>query len=346
MKTYKNLWEKLISKENFEQAFKNAIRGKTKRYDVQKFLENKEVNLENLRQQVILGIWEPSSYKSKIIYEPKKREIFITKLQDRIVHHAIMLVLKPILEPKMILNTFSCINNRGPHKASRKCAEYTRKYKYCLKCDIRKFYPSINQKILSNMFHRLIKDFKFMLILDAVIFSFPGGKNCPIGNYTSQWFGNFYLLSLDLFVYHTLKCSAYLRYCDDFLLFSNSKNLLHIWREQIRVFIDRILKLSFSKDFVFNTKQGVDFCGYRHFKDYVKLRKTTALRLRRRIKKLFNAVENNSILDVVKANGQISSARGTLSFCCSYNFNCKVKFEFTEFVVWSLFKETTNKSFV
>lgn len=97
-----------------------------------------------------------------------------------------MNILKPILINLFIENSFACIEGRGQLKASQKCAEFTRKYKYCLKCDIHKFYPSINQYILSAMFHRIIADEKFMEILDDVIFSFEGGYNCPIGNYCSQ----------------------------------------------------------------------------------------------------------------------------------------------------------------
>ena len=133
---------------------------------------------------------------------------------------------------------------------------------------------------------RKIKDAKFMALVDGIIFSFPGGKNCPIGNYCSQWFGNYYLSFLDNYVKHELKCADYERFCDDFILFSNDKNYLNDCREKIRAFLKDELDLEYSKCDLFKTKQGVDFCGYRHFGKYILLRKSTAKRIKRRFAKI------------------------------------------------------------
>lgn len=324
MKTYKHLFEKLITKENFELAYKNSIKGKSKQKQVIRFKKDKENNLEKVRQLVINKKFKTSKYKTKTIFEPKKRDIYILPyMPDRIVHHAVINILKSILTKIFIQNTFSCIEGRGQLKASIKCSKYVRKYKYCLKCDISKFYPSINQKILSDKFHRIIKDKDFLYILDDIIFSYPGDVNCPIGNFTSQWFGNFYLSFLDNFILHTLKCGAYERYCDDFMLFSNDKSFLNYCKKEIENFLDKELKLKFSKADVFNTKQGIDFCGYRHFGKYILLRKTTA----KRIQKRFIKIKNTENYDKEKLRQQIASTKGWLKHCNSYNLINKIDFE-------------------
>lgn len=207
MKTYKNLWETFISKENFDLAYRNSIKNKAKQKQVRKFKEDAENNLEAVRQLVISGGFHTSEYQKKKIYEPKERIIYkLPYAPDRIVQHAVINILKPILLNKFIENSYACIEGRGQLKASQKCAEYVRRNKYCLKCDIHHFYPSINQKILSDMLHRFIKDERFMAVVDDIIFSFEGGYNCPIGNFCSQWFGNFYMTVVDNFILHELKC--------------------------------------------------------------------------------------------------------------------------------------------
>lgn len=324
MKTYKNLWEKFKSKENFEIAFINSIKGKSKQKQVIKFMKHKKQNLQKVRRYAISGHYHTSDYIEKVIYEPKKRVIYkLPYSPDRIVQHSIMNVLKPILTNLAIENSFACVEGRGPQKASLKCSEYVRKYKYCLKCDIRKFYPSIDQDILSSKLHRIIKDDKFMQIVDEIIYSYkhPYGfkKNCPIGNYCSQWFGNFYLSFLDNYILHALKPGGYERYCDDFLLFDDDKKKLQDSKMLIERFLWDELELEYSKATLFTTAiQGVDFCGYRHFKHYKLLRKTTAKRLKKRYRTIKTNLSSDFI-DPTTALGQLASGNGLLKHACTYH---------------------------
>jgi hypothetical protein len=296
MKTYAHLWEKFISIENFVKAYKDARKGKGKQRSVQKFKEGWALKLYALRKSIINGNFHTSSYRSMTIYEPKKRTIYkLPFCPDRIVQHAIVNILAPILERKFIFDTYSCIPGRGQIKASQRCMKAVRRNKYCLKCDIYHFYPSIDQRILSGIYHKIIKDEKFLKIIDDVIFSFPGGKNAPIGNYMSQWSGNLYLTPLDYFVKKKLKVRDYLRYCDDFMLFSDDKKFLHDCRQKIEIFIKKELKLEFSKSDVLSVRQGVDFCGYRHFDNFVLLRKSTKIRERRRIEEIKGLLDDGKI---------------------------------------------------
>ena len=327
MKTYKGLWEKLITEENFEEAYRKSIKGKQRRSDVRKFNRNLEENLRRVRQTVIDGTFHTSEYREKKIYEPKERVIYkLPFAPDRIVQHAIMNILEPIMIRSMIENTFACIKGRGQMQASLKCCEYVRKYRYCLKCDIHKFYPSIDQKILSGKLHRIIRDERFMAIVDDVIFSFPGGKNCPIGNYMSQWCGNYYLSFLDNFILHQIRPKGYERYCDDFLLFDNDKAALKEARGRIAGFLKEELKLEFSKAEVFDTKQGVDFCGYRSFKKYVLVRKSTARRMIRRFRKIEEQL-NSGTFDLERIDGQVNSGNGLMKHACSHHLRRSVRYD-------------------
>ena len=327
MKRYGNLWQQIITKENFELAEKRAKKRKGSRRDVIAFEKNLEKNLEEVRQLVVTKKFHTSPYKSRKIYEPKERVIYILPYTpDRIVQHAIMNILVPIMEKLFIADSYACIANRGQTKASLRTMEAVRRNTYCLKCDIHHFYPSINQSILSNMYHNKFKDKDFLEIIDDIIFSFPGGYNCPIGNYTSQWSGNFYLTPLDLFCKQELKIRDYIRYCDDFLLFGNDKAYLHDCRKKIEDFIGTHLELTYSKADVFNVKQGIDFCGYRHFDNYILVRKSTAKRQMKTIKRLPNLVESGKIT-TDNMRSIIDSTSGWLKHANAYNLKQAMKID-------------------
>lgn len=333
MKTYKGLWEQLITEENFRKAMQRSQIRKRGQRQVRKFNENAEKNLEAIRQSVIRGEFHTSEYRQRKIYEPKERIIYkLPYAPDRIVQHAIMNVLEPILVKKMIRHSYACIKDRGPLEATKQCSAYVRRWRFCLKCDIRKFYPSIDQEILSGMFRRFIRDEKFLALVDDVIFSYPGGKNCPIGNYMSQWCGNFYLTAMDNYILHQLKPGGYIRYCDDFLLFDDDKKKLHECRQKLGEWLRETLKLEFSKAEVFDVKQGVDFCGYRMFGKYVLIRKSTALRLKRRYGRMWSAVKSGKY-DLKKIAGQASAANGLMKHACSHNLRKAIRHdEMWEFI--------------
>ena len=154
--------------------------------------------------------------------------------------------------------------------------------------------------------------------MDDIIFSFPGGYNCPIGNYTSQWSGNFYLTPLDHFCKHELKIRDYIRYCDDFLLFSDDKAFLHDCRRKIEDFIGKNLELTYSKSDVFSVKQGIDFVGYRHFDNYILVRKSTANKQKRKMLELPSMYENG-LITADQMRSTIDSISGWLKHANAYN---------------------------
>ncbi len=326
MKRHGNLYDKICDMENLRQAFKRASKHKHKKGYVKEIEENLEGNLEKIQALLKDGAYTTSPYKTKYIYEPKKRLIYILPFYpDRIVHHAIMNVLEPIWDNLMFYHSYACRKNKGQHRGSRKCAEYVRKYKYCLQCDISKFYPSINHQILKDIIRKKIKDNKVLALLDNIIDSVDGEKNVPIGNYLSQWFGNVYLNELDTRAKQVYKAKAYERFCDDFCFFSDSKEELNRIKTDVTEWLKKELNLTLSKCSLFQTKQGVDFLGYRHFPEKVLLRKSTAKREKKKVIGLWEMVNTESLTDYDKALSVIQSIRGWMKHAQCYNWSQSLK---------------------
>lgn len=324
-KRHGRLWERIVSFENFQLAYARAIRGKTKMRNIVAFAADAASNIERVRDLLISKRFTTSPYQVKIITEPKRREIFVLPFSpDRIVQHALMNVVEPIWDKLMISDSYACRIGKGQHAGSKKAMEFVRRYKYCLQCDIAKFYPSINHDVLAQLVRKKIKCPDTLWLLDDIIYSYPGGCNAPIGNYTSQWMGNLYLNELDQLVKHTLKHAGYLRYCDDFCLFGDDKRQLHEFRRMIEEFLASHLRLRYSYAEVFPVSAGVDFLGYRHFKSHVLLRKSTAQRVKRRLRLLPTLFAAGKITkDQLRSS--LASTRGWLRWACTHNLTISLQ---------------------
>ena len=316
-----NLWEKFLSDENIMSAIRKAIKGKRDRPEIMEIVENRDVITE-IKEMLTTGNLPKHRYRKVVIYEGKKRNIYVIDFYPwRIIHHMVINIIEPIFENTFIYHTYGCIRGKGQFNGSKQCWEMVKRYKYCLKCDIRKFYPNINQHILSNLVHRKIKDKKLLEVIDIIIFSHS--KGCPIGNLPSQLFGNIYLSQLDHYIKHTIRFKQYIRYVDDFLFFSNNKEELNRLLQQFEPWLGNTLHLQLSKKNLFKTKQGVDFLGYRHFKNYKLLRKKTAYRFMRKVNHLYQKYDNN-VLDLQQCMSVLSSIDGWIKNCNSYNLSKKL----------------------
>jgi hypothetical protein len=285
-----------------------------------RFDRNKDENLNTIRRALVEKTFTTSPYTHKTVYEPKKRTIYILPFApDRIVHHALMNVLIPIWQPLFIADSYACIDNRGIHAGSRRTMEAVRRNAYCLKCDISRFYPSMDHAVLKGIIRRKVKCGDTLWLIDDIIDSFPGEKNVPIGNYTSQWFGNIYMNELDQFVKHELKVRDYIRYCDDFLLFHSDKTVLRDAARHVEAFVGETLKLRLSKCDLFPTSRGVDFLGYRHFRKHILLRKSTAKRVARRLKRLPLWYEAGKVT-AEHCRSVLASAQGWMRWANTHNF--------------------------
>jgi len=327
MKRHGNLWEKIVDPNNLHEAYRRARRGKGWTRSVAEFEKDVEGNLNKLHELLVSNKFTTSKYSTKEIYEPKHRTLYkLPFYPDRIVQHALLQVVIPIWDSLMIDDSYACRPNKGMHIASKKTMQYVKNFKYCLKGDISKFYPSINHNILLSIIKEKIKCKKTLDLITNIIFSFPGGKNAPIGNYTSQWFGNIYLNKLDQEIKHNHKFSAYIRYCDDFVIFGNNKEELKKLLNWIKDYVGFSLDLKLSKGSVFPVSQGVDFLGYRHFPNKILLRKTTAKRVRKRFKELPIKLQTGKItLDQYRSS--IASSEGWMKWANTHNFKQSIELQ-------------------
>ena len=239
MKRIGNLYEKVCSIENLQLADEKARKGKLRTYGVIEHDKKREVNLLKLRETLLNGTFHTSKYDVFTIYEPKEREIYrLPYFPDRILHHAIMNVLEPIWVSTFTADTYSCIKNRGIHAAAKKVKQALREdpegTTFCLKLDIRKFYPSINHDVLKSILRRKLKDKRLLRLLDEIIDSADG---VPIGNYLSQYFANLYLTYFDHWIKEQKRVKHYFRYADDIVILASDKSYLHSLMGEIRAYL-------------------------------------------------------------------------------------------------------------
>jgi len=187
MKRHGNLFPQIVDRDNIELAYDKARKGKTWQRTIRRIDEKRDEALDKLQDGLVSERFTTSPYKIKKVYEPKERDIYVLPFYpDRIVQHALMNVIEPIWTPLLIHDTYACIPGRGLHAGSRRTMEFVRRYRYVLKCDISKFYPSIVHDIMYSLVERKIKCCPTLRLISDIIYSIPGGRNVPNGNYTSQ----------------------------------------------------------------------------------------------------------------------------------------------------------------
>ena len=325
MKKHGNLYSKIYGMDNLRLAYYRARKGKNWQNTIKNFDKDVEDNLLKIQKSLINKTFKTSGYKIKRITEPKERLIYVLPFNpDRIVQHALMNIIEPIWEGLFIYNSYACRVGKGIHAGSRKTMEYIRKNRYCLKCDISKFYPSMKHDILFNIIKRKIKCKDTLWLLHNIVYSIGEGQNVPIGNYTSQWFGNLYMNELDQYIKHECKIKHYIRYCDDFILFHDDKKYLKEIAKKIKIFLKDKLDLIFSKCDISPVSQGVDFLGYRHFKKYILLRKNTMKRVKKRLSRLPGMLKKKYITREQYISS-LASTMGWLKWANTYNLTLKLQ---------------------
>ena len=284
MKRIGNLYDKIISLENLQLADEKARKGKLKSYGVKVHDRNREANLLALHEALKAGTYRTSEYSTFTIYEPKERIIFrLPYYPDRIVHHAVMNVLEPIWLSVFTADTYSCIKKRGIHAAAKKLRHVIDKDKqgctYCLKIDIRKFYPSVNHDVLKSIVRRKLKDTRLLKLLDEIIDSAEG---LPIGNYLSQYLANLMLTYFDHWVKEVKKVRYYFRYADDIVVLHSDKKVLRGLLAEFETYIAEETKLQVKdnkqifpvgKDNRDRHGRGIDFLGFVFYLNETRLRK-------------------------------------------------------------------------
>lgn len=300
MKRIGNLYDRIISLDNLRLADENARKGKQHTYGVRVFDRNKEANLQRLHEVLKAGTYKTSRYTTFTIFEPKERLIYrLPYYPDRIVHHAIMNVLEPIWVSIFTSDTYSCIKGRGLQAAAdnvRKAIAKDKEFcKYCLKIDIRKFYPSIDHEVLKTLVRKKLKNPRILKLLDEIIDSASG---LPIGNYLSQYLANLTLAYFDHWVKEVKKVRYYFRYADDMVVLANDKEYLRQLLEDFEDYITAKLRLQVksnkqifpvAKDHRDRHGRGVDFLGYVFYQNETRLRKSIKKNFCRKIARLCKA---------------------------------------------------------
>lgn len=290
-------YEDIISLENLLGAWAEFVNGKRSKPDVQLFGRHLMDNLIQLNHDLKTKQYRHGSYHAFSISDPKPRNIHKASVRDRVLHHAVYRQLYPFFDRTFIADSYSCRKNKGTHKALARFKTFGQKVSrnntrtcWVLKCDVKKFFASIDQDILLYILSVYIPDKEVLWLLKRIIGSFHStapGKGLPLGNLTSQLLVNIYMNEFDHYVKHTLKVKHYIRYADDFVLLSPNKQWLAHQIPLINHFLSQVLALSLHPDKVYikTLASGIDFLGWVHFPQYRVLRTTTKRRMFKRVTK-------------------------------------------------------------
>jgi len=327
-------YKQLINIENVFMAWQNYSSGKSRKKEILEFWLNQERRIFALHYELEKEMYEHSPYKKFVICDPKERIIHKSVLVDRIVHQMIYNYLNPIFEDRFIFDTYASIKYRGNHLAvknfRKKCLREShsdRRVIWVLKCDIKKFFDSIDHEILFSLIGRKVKDEKIRKLIRDILASYNvlPGKGLPLGNLTSQLFANIYLNELDYHVKHVLKIKNYIRFNDDFVIISENKSLLQDFSANIKEFLNDRLKLSLpdNKTSIRKFKWGIDFLGYIALPGGFLLRKKTK-------KRMFHKIEERNIeylknkVSFNKKNQTVNSYLGMIKNCNAFKLNQKI----------------------
>lgn len=292
MKRYGGLFGQICSEANIRLAAINAAHGKQRRGEVRKYLARLDEETMRLSAELRGGTYRPGAYEVFEITDPKRRQIYKLPFRDNVVQWAVVQVVGPIWLAQFTADTYSCIKGRGLHAALRRLREDMRRdpegTAYCLKLDVRKFYPSIDHERLREVLRRKLKDRELLALLDVIIDS---AKGVPIGNYLSQYFANLYLSELDHLLKEVAGVRYYYRYADDLVLLAGDKATLHGWLVWINDWLETERGLSLKGNYqIFPVEsRGVDFVGYVTRHGYCLARKRNKQGLCREVAKLRKA---------------------------------------------------------
>ena len=302
-----DLFTHICSFENLYRAYRQARKGKRGVPGVAAFEYDQERQLLRLQDELTSESWQPGEYRSFYIHDPKRRLISAAPFRDRVVHHALCSQIEPLWERRFINDTYANRVGKGTHRALLRCQGFARRYRYVLHCDLEQYFPSIDHALLYDQLASLIADRRALALVERIINSgvgvlgqvyqmrwFPGDdlwaacrpRGLPIGNLTSQLWANVYLNGFDHMVKRQLRCPAYLRYVDDFLLFADDKATLWRWCDAIRGRL-ATLRLTLHTPQVYPVDTGIPFLGFRIFPDHRRLKRRKGVAFQRHFRHLY-----------------------------------------------------------
>ncbi|MCB9108832.1 MAG: group II intron reverse transcriptase domain-containing protein [Anaerolineales bacterium] len=310
------MYTKLTQWDNLLLAYRKAAKGKRGQPNVAAFEHRLEDNLLLLQTELADQTYRPGPYTSFTIHEPKRRLISAAPFRDRVVHHALCNLIEPIFDRGFIFDSYANRLGKGTHRALQRCQQFARRYRYVLQGDVEQFFPAIDHAHLRHILARKIDDVRVLWLVDQILDSgvgvltevytmrwFPGDdlsaawrpRGLPIGNLTSQFWANCYVDPFDHFVKRELRCPAYLRYVDDFALFSDDKATLWRWREAI---VERLARLRLTihpGSQPHPVSEGIPFLGFVTYPDRRRLKRRKGLHYRRRLRRLVAGCEAGEV---------------------------------------------------
>lgn len=281
MKRINHIYEQIYSIENLRQAHKMARRDKSHYRAVKQIDRNPDYYLYQIQDMLKNKTYQVSPYKiSKIIDKGKERELMkLPYFPDRIIQWAIMLQLEPMFVKHFCYHSCASIKNAGISRATNLTRRYLKRdpegTQYCLKLDVKKYFPNVNKDILKELLRHKIKDKDLLWLLDTIIDSCE--KGIPIGSYLSQYLSNFYLSEFDHWCKEKLGIKYIIRYMDDIVILGESKQQLRKYFYNIKEYLKINLDLEIKENYQIYPVdiRGVDFVGYRHYHNRIILRKRT-----------------------------------------------------------------------
>jgi RNA-directed DNA polymerase len=284
MKRKGHIIEEIVSIESLYSSYKKAKLGSHGKVDAIEYGFNLERNLFYLQTQLKNNTWTPHPYHYFKIMDPKERIISVAHFEDRIVHHAVVRQLELIYEPCFYHHSYATRKNKGVHKAIQYAQAKSKQNSYYLKCDVEKYFDTIDHGVLLSLLGQKIKDDAFLTLLDKIIKNGNiTGRTLPVGNLTSQFFGNVYLNGLD----HWIARSdiAYVRYMDDFVIFSKDLNFLKKFKMEIENYLHDFLRLRLKNKSIqiHSCAIGIPFLGAHIYPNRITLRSASKQRYKRRI---------------------------------------------------------------
>ncbi len=301
------MYDQLCTWDNLLLAYRRASRGKRGHANVAAFEHRLEDNLLDLQHELLTQTYRPGPYTSFFIHEPKRRLISAAPFRDRVVHHALCNLIEPIFERSFIADSYANRVGKGTHRALARGQGFARRFPYVLQCDIEQFFPAIDHAILRPILARKLADPAVLWLIDQILASGAGvldgqydlrwfadddllaalrPRGLPIGNLTSQFWANCYLNPFDHFIKRELRCPAYLRYVDDFLLFADDKATLWGWRAAI---VERLARLRLTIHPGAHPRpvsEGIPFLGFHTFPDHRRLKRRKGVLFCRRFRHL------------------------------------------------------------
>lgn len=330
MKRYGDIYDKICTMENLYEAHRNARKDKLFYKEVQMVDADPEKYLRQIQEMLVNETYEVSEYTISVINDKgKERELAkLPYFPDRIIQWAIMLQIEHVFMEVFCSHTCASIKNRGISKAKELVEGYLNQDKegtqYCLKIDVSKFYPSIDHAILKELLARKFKDKRLLNLLFKIVDSSPNGKGVPIGSYLSQYLANFYLAYFDHYIKEKLHLSYVVRYMDDIIVLSDSKEHLHEVRRKIDEYLTEKLHLHLKDNWqVFPVDvRGVDFVGFRFFHGYTLLRKRTCKKFKCRMNKIKQKQDKGELINYSEWCSA-NSYKGWLKMCDGYRLTEK-----------------------